>query len=324
MRWKPLICAAAVACGIASPYAAGATEVYPGKPIRLIVPWPPGGGTDIFARAIGQKLTEAWGEQVIVDNRPGAAGNIGADIAAKALADGYTLLIATITLATNPSMYKSMSFDVEKDFDPITLVAGVPHLLVVNPSLTVKSVEDLIALAKTRPDRLNYASAGIGSPFHLAAELFKLLASVKINHVPYKGGGPAVLDVIAGQVQLTFANLVAVLPHVHAGKLRGLAVTSAERSPAAPEFPTIAEAGLKGYDFTSWFGMLAPAGTPKSVIQKLNREIVKALLTPELKSRLSRDGADVIASTPEEFRNYIASETVKWTKVIKDAGITAE
>lgn len=239
-------------------------QAYPSKPVRFVVPWPTGGGTDVFARAIGQKLTDTLGQSFVIDNRPGAAGNIGAELTAKSPADGYTIIMATITLATNPSMYSKPGFDAIKDLAPITLVAGVPHLLVVNPSLPVKSTKELIALAKSKPAQLNYASAGNGSPFHIAAELFKNLAVVDIVHVPYKGGGPAVVDVVGGQVHMTFANLVAVLPQVKAARLRALGITSAKRSPAAPEIPTIGEGGLRGYDFISWFGVLARERPGKS------------------------------------------------------------
>jgi len=297
---------------------------YPDKPIRLIVPWPPGGGTDVFARLIGQKMSEDWSKTVVVDNRPGAAGNIGAEIAAKSPPDGYSIMLATITLATAPSMYKSLGFDPVKDFAPVTLVAGVPHVLVVNPAMSVKTVGDLIELARREPGKLNYASAGSGSPFHLAAELFKLLAGVDIVHVPYQGGGPAITAVLGGQVQLTFGNLVAVLPLVRSGKLRALGVTSAKRSPGAPDIPTLAEGGVAGYDFSSWFGFFAPAHTPQDVVLKLNREIVAILSRPDVKQRLTQDGADVVASTPKEFAAYLASETRKWAKVIKQAGLRAE
>ena len=297
---------------------------YPTKPIRLIVPWPPGGGTDVFARVIGQKLSESVGYTVVVDNRPGASGNIGAEMVAKSPADGYTIMLATITLATNPSMYKSLGFDPIKDFAPITLVAGVPHVLVVSPSLPVNSVKDLVALAKAEPGKLNYASAGGGSPFHLAAELFKLMTGTAIVHVPYQGGGPAITAVISGQVQLTFGNLLAVLPLVKSGKLKALGVTGAKRSSAAPDLPTIAEEGVRGYDFSSWFGFFAPSATPKETIVKLNQEIVRILNTSEMKQRLTQDGADVVASTPQEFSAYLTSETKKWAKVIKEAGIRAD
>ena len=309
---------------LASVSAAAFPQSYPVKPVRVIVPWPPGGGTDIFARSIGQKLNEAWNQQVIVDNRPGAAGNIGAAAAAKSPPDGYTMLLATITLATSPSLYKSLGYDPLRDLEPVTLIAGVPHLLVVHPSLPVKNVKELVALAKARPGELNYASAGVGSPFHLAAELFNLLGAVKMTHVSYKGGGPAVTEVMGGQVQVTFANLLAVLPQVQAGKLRALGITTAQRSNAAANIPTIAEGGLKGYDFTSWFGMLVPAGTSKDIVQKVSDDIGKALKLPDLRERLTRDGADIIASSPQEFGAYMRGETAKWSKVIKEAGIKPE
>jgi len=314
------IAAATLLAGIAAICPA---QSYPVKPVRIVVPWPPGGGTDIFARTIGQKMTEASRQQVIVDNRPGATGNIGAELVAKAPPDGYTLLLATITLATSPSIYK-LGYDPLRDLEAITLIAGVPHLLAVHPSLPAANVKALIALARSKPGQLDYASAGNGSPFHLAAELFNLLAGVKMNHIPYKGGGPAVVDTIGGQVQLTFANLLAVLPHVQGGKLRALGVTSAKRSSAAPELPTIAEGGLAGYDFSSWFGMLAPAGIPKEIVQALSTELVRILQSPDMKQRLTRDGADVVASSPGEFGAFMKSETAKWARVIKEAGIRGD
>jgi tripartite-type tricarboxylate transporter receptor subunit TctC len=319
-----LLCIAALLA--AADCAVGAENAvdYPTKPIRLIVPWPPGGGTDVFARVIGQKLAERFGFTVVIDNRPGASGNLGAEMVAKSPPDGYTIMLATITLATNPSMYKSLGFDALKDFAPVTLVAGVPHVLVVSPSLPVNSVKDLIALAKAEPGKLNYASAGNGSPFHLAAELFKLTTGTVIVHVPYQGGGPAITAVIGGQVQLTFGNLLAVLPLVKGGKLKALGVTSARRSSAAPDLPTIAEEGVRGYDFSSWFGFFAPATARAEVVAKLNREIVQILQTPEMKQRLTQDGADVVASTPQEFGAYLAAETKKWGEVIRRAGIRAD
>ena len=319
-----LLCIAAMVGVSNLVIAAESATNYPTKPIRLVVPWPPGGGTDVFARVIGQKLSERVGYNVVIDNRPGAAGNIGAEMVAKSPPDGYTIMLATITLATNPSMYKALSFDPIKDFAPITLVAGVPHVLVVSPSLPVNSVKDLIALAKAEPGKLNYASAGNGSPFHLAAELFKLLTGTTIVHVPYQGGGPAITAVIGGQVQLTFGNLLAVLPLVKSGKLKALGVTGATRSSAAPDLPTIAEEGVRGYDFSSWFGFFAPAATPKETVVKLNQEIVRILNTPEMKQRLTQDGADVVASTSQEFSAYLLAETRKWAQVIKQAGIRAD
>ena len=319
-----LLCAAALFAAADRATCADSAIGYPTKPVRLVVPWPPGGGTDVFARVIGQKLGERLGYTVVVDNRPGASGNVGAEMVAKLPPDGYTIMLATITLATNPSMYKTLNFEPLKDFAPITLVAGVPHVLVVSPTLAANSVKDLIALAKAEPGKLNYASAGNGSPFHLAAELFKSLTGTTIVHVPYQGGGPAITAVIGGQVQLTFGNLVAVLPLVKGGKLKALGVTGATRSAVAPDLPTIAEEGVRGYDFSSWFGFFAPGKTPKAVIAKLNQEIVHILKTPEMKNRLTQDGADVIASTPQEFSAYLASETRKWEQVIKQAGIRAD
>lgn len=299
-------------------------QTYPGRPIRLVTPYPPGGGTDVFARVIAQKMTESWGYSVVVDNRAGANGNIGSALVAKAAPDGYTLMINTISLVLSRSIYKSLPFDPLKDFAPITLVAAVPHVLVVNLSLPVSSVKELIVLAKAKPGRLNYASVGVGSPFQMAAELFKLTAEVNIVGIPYQGGGPAVTALIGGQVELTFANLVAALQLINAGKMRALGVTSAKRSQAAPELPTLSEAGLPGYDFSSWFGIWAPARTPKEIITKVNREVVRILRLPDVAGRLSRDGADVIANTPEEFAVYLKAESVKWGRVVKEAGIHAD
>ena len=297
---------------------------YPDRPVRIIVPWPPGGGTDIFARAISEKLQQSLGQPFPVENRPGVAGNLGAAIAARSAPDGYTIMIATITLATSPALYKSLDYNAIKDFAGITLIAGVPHMLVVNPALPVKNVKELIALAKQKPGKLTYASAGVGSPFQIAAELFKQSAGVDILHVPYKGGGPAVADVIGDHVDMTFANLLAVLPQARAGQVRALAVTSAKRSNAAADIPTIAESGLPGYEFTSWFGALAPAGTPPTIIKKLNVAIVGALKSPEVSTQLSEQGADLIASSSEYFDAFLKSETQKWQKVIKAAGIKPE
>jgi len=294
---------------------------YPERPVRFVVPWPAGGGTDIFARAIGEKLHQAMGQPFLVENRPGASGNIGASSVAKSAPDGYTIMLATITLATNPAFYKSLDFDATKDLAPVTLVAGSPHMLVVNAAVPVKNVKELIELAKKSPGKLSYASAGTGSPFHIAAELFKQQAGVDILHVPYKGGAPAVADVLGGHVQMAFANLVAVVAQSRSGQVRALAVTTSKRSIAAPDVPTMAEAGLPNYDFASWFGILVPAGTPPQIIDRLNVEIVKALRSPEISARLSEEGADVIASSPAEFGAFLASETTKWKKVIGAAGI---
>ena len=316
--------AVAILLALAAPAAMAqstSASSYPDHPVRMIVPWPPGGGTDIFARAISQKLQQSLGQPFVVENRAGASGNIGASMVARADPDGYTIVLATITLATNPSLYKSLDFDATKDLAPITLIAGVPHMLVVNPSLPVESVKQLIALAKEKPGKLSYSSAGIGSPFQIAAELFKQSAGVDILHVPYRGGAPAIADVVGDHVDMTFANLVAVLPLAKSGQVRALAVTSDKRSSAAPDVPTVAEAGLPGYAFTSWFGVLAPAQTPPAIIKKLNSEILKALHSPDIAASLSEQGADLIASTPEEFESFLKSETAKWGRVIRAAGI---
>ena len=276
---------------------------YPDRPVRFIVPWPAGGGTDIFARAISEKLHQSLGQPFLVENRAGASGNIGASTVVRAPPDGYTIMIGTITLATNPALYKSLDFDATKDLATITLVAGVPHMLVVNPSVPANNVKELIALLKKEPGKKSYASAGVGSPFQIAAELFKESAGVEIFHVPYKGGAPAVADVIGNHVDMTFANLVAVLPQAKAGQVRALAVTSAKRSSAAPDVPTIAESGLPGYEFSSWFGVLAPASTPSGIIKKLNAEIVKALRSPDITARLSAEGAELIARHARGIRH---------------------
>jgi len=297
------------------------TKNYPERPVRLIVPWPAGGGTDIFARAIGEKLHQSLGQPFLVENRAGASGNIGASAVAKSAPDGYTIMIGTITLATNPALYKSLDFDATKDLATITLIAGVPHMLVVHPTVPANNVKELIALARQKPGKLSYSSAGVGSPFQIAAELFKQSAGVDIFHVPYKGGAPAIADVIGHHVDMTFANLVAVLPQAKAGQIRALAVTSTKRSIAAPDVPTMAEAGLPSYEFTSWFGVLAPAKTPHAIVQKLNTEITKVLHSPEISARLSAEGAELIASTPEAFGQFLNNETAKWSKIIRAAGI---
>ena len=296
-------------------------EAYPSKPITMIVPFPAGGTTDILARAIGQELFKTLGQQVIVDNRPGAGGNIGSALVAKAAPDGYTLLMGTVgTHAINASLYAKMPYDTVKDFAPITQVAAVPNILVVNPTLPVKSVKELIAYAKANPGKLNFASSGNGTSIHLSGELFKTMAGVDMTHIPYKGSAPALTDLLGGQVNLMFDNMPSALPHVKAGKLRALAVTSGKRSPAAPDLPTIEEAGVPGYEASSWFGVLAPAGTPPDIVNKLNAEIVRILKTPEMKERLSSQGAEPVGSSPGEFAAHIKAEMAKWAKVVKESG----
>ncbi len=302
--------------------AAMAQPAYPVKPIRMVVPFPPGGTTDILARVAGQKITEATGQQVIVDNRPGAGGNIGTEIVARAPADGYTLLTDPgSTLTINPSLFPKLPFDPLKDFAPITIIAAVPNLLVVHPSLPAKTVKELIALAKARPGQLNYASTGAGQSTHLSLELFKLMGGLNITHIPYKGSSPALTDVLAGQVTIMFDNMPSCLPHVKAGKLRALGVSTLQRSPALPALPTIAESGLPGFEVSVWFGVLAPAGTPRDIVSRLNAVVVKALAAPDVRQRLAGQGAEAVGNTPEQFTAQMQRDLVKWAKVVKDANI---
>ncbi len=298
---------------------------YPSKPIRLVVPFAAGGATDVLARLVGERLTASLGQQVVVDNRPGAGGNIGSDLVARAEPDGYTILMGAVgTHAINPSLYPKMPYDPVKDFAPVTLVASVPNVLVVNPEVPANSVQELIDLAKAKPGELNFASSGNGTSIHLSGELFKAMTGTDIVHVPYKGSGPAVTDLLGGQVQMMFDNMPSSLPHVKAGKLRALGVTSAKRSPALPEVPTIAEAGVPGYDATSWFGILAPAGTPEPVVTRLQGAIVQALGEPEMRQRMADLGAEPVGDTPAEFGQFIAAEIAKWAKVVNDAGVKLE
>ena len=294
---------------------------FPTKPIRIVVPFPAGGTTDILARAVAQKLTETLGQSVVVDNRPGAGGNIGAELVAKSPPDGYTLLMGTVgTHAINASLYAKMPYDHVKDFAPVILVAGVPNVLVVNPSVPANSVQELIAYIKANPGKVNFASSGSGTSIHLSGELFKTMAGVSMTHVPYKGSTPALTDLMGGQVQLMFDNLPSSLPQIKAGKLRALAVTSAQRASALPDVPTVAEAGLPGFEASSWFGLLAPAGTPKDVVAKLNAEVAKWLATPEAREKLASQGAIAAGQSPEDFTRHIAAETAKWQKVVKESG----
>jgi tripartite-type tricarboxylate transporter receptor subunit TctC len=294
---------------------------YPSKPIKMIVPFPAGGTTDVMARVISQELTKSWGQQVIVENRPGAGGNIGSDAVAKSPPDGYTLLMGTVgTHGINVSLYKKMPFDPVKDFVPITLVTAAPNILVVHPSLPVKSVKELIDYAKSNPGKLSFASSGNGTSIHLAGELFKRTTGVQMTHVPYKGSAPALTDLIGGQVQLMFDNMPSALPHVKAGKLRPVAVTSKKRSPALPDLPTIAESGVPGFEATTWFGVLAPRDTPKEIVTKLNKEMVRILKTPEVKGRLMEQGAEPIGNSPEQFAAHIQAEIAKWERVVKESG----
>ena len=289
--------------------------------MRVIAPSSPGSGIDFVGRFVAQGLTESTGQQFIVDNRAGAGGNIGAETAAKAAPDGYTLFLGTSTHVINVSLYNRLNYDIVRDFTPISRLTNGFYVIVVHPSVPVRNVKELIALAKAKPGQLNFASAGNGNATHLAGELFKSIARVDIVHVPYKGSGPALVDLVSGQVQLMFSNFTAALPHIKSGKLRALAVTGGQRTRSAPDIPTVIESGLPGYTVTSWYGLLAPARTPQSVIAKLNSEIVKTLQQPGIKDRLAADGAEAAADTPAEFEALIKSEIAKWEKVIKSAGI---
>jgi tripartite-type tricarboxylate transporter receptor subunit TctC len=294
---------------------------YPNKPIKIVVPFPAGGTTDILARAVGGELQKSLGQPVVIENRAGAGGNIGSDVVAKSSPDGYTLLMGTVgTHGINVTLYPKMPYDAVKDFAPVSLVAGVPNVLVAAPSFAPNSVKELIDAAKKEPDKLTFASSGSGTSIHLSAELFKLMANVQMTHVPYKGSSAALPDVLSGQVNVMFDNAPSVIPHIRGGKLKALAVTSSARSPALANVPTIAEAGLTGYEASSWFGILAPAGTPKEIVDKLSQTIAKALQTPEMKERLSAQGADAVGSTPEQFTTHIKSEIDKWSKVVKASG----
>jgi tripartite-type tricarboxylate transporter receptor subunit TctC len=298
---------------------------FPSKPIRLIVPQTAGGQNDIQARLIGQKLTESLGQTVVVDNRPGAAGAIGFEISVKAPADGYTLLLGSIsTLAVLPSMPNKPPYDVLRDFAPVTLISTSPYVLVVHPAVAAKSVAELVALAKAKPGVLTFASSGTGSGLHLATELFAIRSGVKLIHVPYKGSGPATVDLVAGQVQMMLNNILPTMPHVKTGRLRALAVTTAARSTALPDLPTIAESGYPGYEANSWQGIVTIAGTPKPIMNVLHREIVKTLQSPEAKAQIGGQGSDIVANTPEEFTVFIKGELAKWSAVIKTAGVRAE
>ncbi len=298
-----------------------AQTAYPTRPVRLVVPSSAGGGSDTVARAITPKLSEFLGQQVIVDNRPGAGTTIGGEVVAKSPPDGYTLLLCLATLATNPLIYKKVPYDAQRDFAPITLAAVSPNILVVHPSVPVKTVKELIGLARTHPGQLNFASAGHGTGSHLAMELFLSMAKVNIVHIPYKGAAPAVIGTLAGHVAVMAGSILSSLPHVRNGRLRALGVTTARRSSAAPEIPSIAEAGLPGYASSNWYGVVAPAQTPREIITRLHRELARILHSPDVKERLSGDGADPVGNTPEDFARFIRAETEKWAKIAREAGI---
>jgi len=301
-----------------------AQQNYPVRPVRLVVPSSPGGGTDITARIIAPKLGEYLGQQVVVENRPGAGTMIGGEVVARAAPDGYTLLMGISTLAINPAMYRKVPYDALKDFAPVSQVVALPNILVTHPSLPVKSVKELVAFAKSRPDQINFASAGVGTNPHLAMELFLSMTGVKMVHVPYKGSGQGVIDLIAGNVTVMMPSILTALNYVKNKRLRALGVSSAKRAAGAPDIPTIAEAGVPDYEAVQWFGVLAPAATPREVIGQLHKEIVRTVQTPDVRQKLVNDGADPVGSSPEQFAAFIRSETAKWAKVAKDIGIKPE
>ena len=315
---------AAVAVLVATTPAAAA-QTYPDRPVRMIVPFPPGGSTDIVARVIAQKLSERLGQQIVVDNRGGAGGIIGMDLVAKAAPDGYTVLMDTsITHTVGASLYSKLPYNVLTDFAPVTMAASVPLLMAIHPAVPAKSVKELIAYAKANPGKLNYSSPGNGTSGHLAAEMFKSMAGVNIVHVPYKGGGPAVTDLIAGHVQLIIISAVAVLPHVKSGKLRALAITSTARAPSLPDIPTVAESGVAGYEVVLWYGMFVPRNTPRAIVLRLNHEVVALVQTAEFRERLASEGGRAVGNTPEEFDKIVRQDVAKWAQVVKRAGIKVD
>ena len=316
IRTAGLLCISALA---AAP--AAIAQQYPTGPMRIVVPFTPGGGTDILARLIAQKLNESWGQPVVVENRPGASGTVGTAFVAKAAGDGHTLLIVPAGYAGNPGLYKKLPYDHTRDLAPISRLASGPLTLVVHPSLPAKSVKELIVLAKSRPGEINFGSSGAGTLPHLSAELFNSMSGISMVHIPYKGAGAAVTDVMAGRVPVYFMNILQSVSLIKAGRLRALGVTTPERTPIAPDIPAIAEAGLKGFDMTNWYGMLAPAATQREVIARLGAEVTRILRLPELRNRLADDGMTVDASTPEQFAEFLTRETAKFTRIIETAGI---
>jgi tripartite-type tricarboxylate transporter receptor subunit TctC len=299
-------------------------QPYPSKPIRIVVPYPPGGFNDTLGRTLAEKFQKDWGQSALVENKPGANTVIGTEAVAKAAPDGYTLLVVAFPFAVTPSLIRNLPYDTLRDFAPVALCAQSPNVLVVNPELPVKSVAELVALAKAKPDALSYASTGNGSSNHISMELFKTLAGVRLVHVPYKGSAPAEVDLMGGQVDMYFASPSSAAPHVVSGKLRALAQSGARRSSVAPDLPTVAEAGVPGYEVTVWFGLVAPAGTPREVVDKLNAEVLKVLAMPDVRERFLALGVEPLGSTPGEFASHIRAQMEKWAKVVKGAGVKAE
>jgi len=316
--------AAAALCGVVAAFNAAAAEAYPARPIRFIVPFPPGGGNDIVGRIVAQKLAEGLGQQVVIDNRGGAGGTIGTDIAAKAPPDGYTMLVNNISLAVNHTLFRKLPYDTLKDLAPVSLVGRQPNIVVVHPALPVKSMRELIDLARTKPGQLNYGSGGNGTASHLATEMLKLMTKTDLVHVPYKGLGPALTDLVGGRLELIISTMASALPQIKAGKLRPLAVTTARRSSFFPEVPTMHEAGVKGYEFSTWYGLLVPAGTPQAIVDRLNREAGKAVASPAVIEQFGGQGLEPAASSAQEFSAYLRSEVAKWGRVIRASGAAPE
>ena len=299
-------------------------QVYPNKPIKFVVGFAPGGATDVIGRLMAKKIGDALGQAVVIENKPGGSSNIGAEAVARAAPDGYTFYVCAITSAINVSLFPKLPFDFAKDFEPVAFFANVPNILVVHPSVQARTVKELIDLARAQPGKLSYASSGSGTSIHLSAELFKMIAKVDMVHIPYKGSGPAMIDMVGGQVQVMFDNMPSALPHIKAGKLRALAVTSAQRSPSAPDVPTMGEAGVNGFDVQSWFGLVAPKGTPKDIVARINTEAVKALGTADIKERFMDLGAVASPMSPEGFGDYIRAEIARWSEVVKASGAKVE
>jgi tripartite-type tricarboxylate transporter receptor subunit TctC len=312
------------AAALALAAAGAAAQAYPGKPVRVIVPFPAGGGIDFIARALTPKLTEYMGHGFIVDNRSGASGTIGTEAVAKAPADGYTLLATFSSHTQNASLYSKLGYDTVRDFAPITQIATVANILVVNPALPVKTVGDLVALAKKRPNEILYASIGNGTPSHLSAELFDNMAGIKMTHVPYKGAAPSMVSLLSGETQLTFTTVVVALPHVKTGRLRALGVASLKRAAVMPEVPTIDEAGVRGYESIAWYGLFAPAKTPANIVEQLHRETVRALQAPDLRDMLKNQGAEPVGNTGDQFNVIIKDEIEKWRKLVQALGLKAD
>jgi tripartite-type tricarboxylate transporter receptor subunit TctC len=309
---------ASLACGPA------AAQAYPSKPLRWVVPFPPGGAMDVIARTLAERMAVPLGQSVVVENRPGAGGNIGSDLVAKAPADGHTLLIVSIGHAVNPALYPTLPFDAQRDFEPVSMLAVVPNMLVAHPSVPAQTTRQIVELARAQPGKLTYASAGNGTSIHLAGELFASMARVEMVHIPYKGSGPAVTDLIGGQVNLMFDSITSALPHVKAGRLKAFAVTGAKRSKTVPELPTIAEAALPGYELNPWFAVFVPAKTPRAAVERLHRELVAGLDHPETQKKLDVIGAEKVAGSPAELAATLKQETERWARIVKERGIKAD